>query len=304
MMNTNLSGETTPILHSTDSNRAYQIDYGPKISPLTANITAIAKDNASLTKNLYAQFVSSGIPTNLLLVVTPETMASRDTDPLTTREARVVGTIIDDWGNPVSGQDITFTISDIITAPYNSTADPSFESGFTILTKTATTDSNGNAIITFYPGSFVTAGQSGYSDTATGSAVISATTSNGLSKLVTATWKNYPYISVQASVVPQSIQVNDTIDITIETVGNGYKMMYQGPTVTVLDMDVAAGMKILDQNGLTRLDNAKTATQQFVNEIMTGMIYWTHDIWKCKRSTPSPPNRTDSYYKQELTISR
>ena len=98
-MSTNLSGEETPTLYTSDSYGLIRLYYGPKISILTSNITAIAKDNASVNKNLIANFVSSGNVSNLILVITPETMASRDTDPSTTRSARVVGTITDAMGN-------------------------------------------------------------------------------------------------------------------------------------------------------------------------------------------------------------
>ena len=72
-----------------------------------------------------------------------------------------------------TGKDVTFTISGISTAPNNGIPDPSFESVSEILTKTITTDSNGNAILTFYPGSFIKEGQPGFIDGTTGSCSIS-----------------------------------------------------------------------------------------------------------------------------------
>ena len=98
-------------------------------------------------------------------------MASRDTDPTkTTQQAKVIGRITDEWGNPVQNKPVSFTISDISSASYNADPGPSFDSGTVIThTKTATTDTNGNAIITFYPGSFVKEGNVNYIDSATGS---------------------------------------------------------------------------------------------------------------------------------------
>ena len=136
----NLTDELTPKLYTTNSLGQVQMTYGPKISLMTANITAIAADNSSVKNNLIASFVSSNEPSNLLLVVTPQTMASRETDPSTTREARVVAILTDDWGNPVTtNEDITFTISGISTAPNNAIPGPSFESGSELLTKTIPT---------------------------------------------------------------------------------------------------------------------------------------------------------------------
>ncbi len=94
-------------------------------------------------------------------------MASRDCHPSTTREAKVVAILTDDWGNPVTtGEDISFTISGISTAPNDAIPGPSFESGSEIHTKTIPIDNNGNAILAFYPGAFIQEGQPGYLDLA------------------------------------------------------------------------------------------------------------------------------------------
>ena len=77
-ISTNLSGEETPKLYTSDSFGLIRLYYGTKISILTSNITAIAIDNSTINKNLVANFVSSGNVSNLILVITPETMASRD----------------------------------------------------------------------------------------------------------------------------------------------------------------------------------------------------------------------------------
>jgi hypothetical protein len=271
-INTNLSGETTPQLYTSDDNGLIRFYYGPKISILAAKITAVTQNNASVTNELIANFVSNDIPTNLILVVTPETMASRETDPSTVREARVLGILTDDFGNPINGQDITFTISDITTAPYNTTGSPSFESGS--LVKSSTTDSYGNAIITFYPGSFVTEGEDGYSNSATGSCKISATSGSLTSNPVIVEWKNFAYLSVSVDAQPRTVLVNETIDVTIKVTGDGYKMVHN-PITVMLDMDttsnlnaVAAGDKeSVGGNGLKRFPNSKIAAKSFVGSL-------------------------------------
>ena len=139
-MGTNLTGEETPQQYTSDANGLIRFYYGPKISVLTANITAIAVHNSSLKKSLTAKFVSSGA-SNLYLVVTPQTMASGEQDASTTRQAKVIAILSDDFGNPVTtSQAVTFTMSSPVTALYNTTADPRFGNGLTSETKT--TDSS------------------------------------------------------------------------------------------------------------------------------------------------------------------
>ena len=144
------------------------------------------------------------------------------------------------WGIPVTGKDVTFQISNIVTAPYNITVDPSFESGYTLYTKNTSTDSNGNAIITFYPGAFVTGGP-GYSDSATGSCIVTATSGTFISNPVTLEWKNFAYLSVAVNVTPKTVNVNDTVDVSIRVTGDGYKMV-QHPITVILDMDTSCSM--------------------------------------------------------------
>jgi len=296
---TNLTDELTQKFYTTNSLGQIQVKYGPKISILTANITAIANNTAgSVNKTFIVKFISSEEAENLLLIITPQTMASWDSDPLhTTREATVVGSLTDAWGNPLNGKKVTFTISNIVTAPYTKTADytgdPRFESGSTSLTKDATTD-NGYASIKLYPGAFVTGGP-GYSDSATGSCDVTATyiDSDGKhfnSAPVKVEWKNFAYLSVTVNATPQLVRVNETIDVTIQITGDGYKMV-NNPITVILDMDASDSMNgqaAAETNGLDRFDNSKIAAKQFVasmdNGDMVGVVshgnisndlYWT-----------------------------
>ena len=105
-VSTNLSGETMPNLYTSDSNGLIRIIYGPKISPLTVNITAIAKDNASVTKNLIANFIGS-TPTNMVSGSHPADHGQPGNAP--SEKAFVRATVIDNFGNPVPGELVTFS---------------------------------------------------------------------------------------------------------------------------------------------------------------------------------------------------
>jgi len=278
LISTNLTDELTPQSYRTNSLGQIQITYGPKVSVLTANITAVADGYPGVTNNSYAKFVGSDIAANLYLVVTPQTMASRDCDSSTTRQAMVVAILSDEWGNPVTnGEDVTFTISGVSTNPNDALPNPSFDSGTEILNKTISTDGNGNAILTFYPGSFVT-----NSDSSTGYCTITATTGAYTSNPVTVEWKNFAYLSVAINATPRTVLVNDTIDITIRVTGDGYNMV-SNPINVVLDLDATSNLAASSDgtNGKTRWINAQEASTTFVKNMSDqdkiGLV--THGEW-------------------------
>jgi hypothetical protein len=273
---TNLTDELTQKFYTTNSLGQIQVKYGPKTSILTANITAIANNTAASVNNItIVNFVSSGVAQNMLLVITPQTMASWDSNATyTTREATVVGILTDEWGNPLNGKMVTFSISNKVTLPYNKTADytgdPRFESGSASLTKDATTD-NGIASIKLYPGAFVTEGQSGYSDSATGSCDVTASYIDSDGKHFTSApvkveWKNFAYLSVTVNATPQTVHVNESIDVTIRITGDGYKMV-NNPITVVLDMDASSSMNAKDSTGGDRFANSKLAGKSFVGSL-------------------------------------
>ena len=265
LINTNITGETTQTEHFSDTNGLIRFYYGPKMSILTANITAIAKDNASVNWNLIAKFVNSG-PKNMVLAATPMTMGSRDVAP--TQKSFVTATVIDTFGNPVPGQVVTFSLGSVNIGSYNQTNPPSLSPA------SATTDNFGNALVYFYPGSFAfNRTDPGYDSHATGSADITATwatTSLTVTRTVSVTWKNYPYLSVEASASKSNLNMNETVDITIDVTGNGYAMG-GGPITAVLDQDTSANF----YNGHGGADFAKTinAANAFVDTCVQGQDY-------------------------------
>jgi len=251
-ISTNVSGETTPTLHTADTNGLIRYSYGPKISILTANITAIAKDNASVTKNLLANFIS-GAATNMVLAVSPQTMASREVVP--TQQAFVRATVLDNFGNPVQGELVNFSLGTVNNGTYLLKAGPA------LITTSATTDTNGNAIVLLYPGSFAKWGEPDYNGAATGSVPIIATW-NGFSQSVIATWKNYPYLNIETSSFPPTVQLNETIDITIDVEGNGFKMQ-GGNVAAIMDLDSSSGIWATG-----RMPDAKEAAKAFATAML------------------------------------
>jgi hypothetical protein len=268
-VNTTLPNEQQ--IYTSNSLGQIRISYGPKITVNNITINAISVDNHSVTNQLIAHFVNSA-PTNMVLAVTPQTMASREVEP--TQKAFVRATVIDMLGNPVPGESVKFTISSINTGGFNvSTINgiPSFSSSSVLDNTTATTDSDGNAIVLFYPGAFALRTEPGYNKSANASCTINAQW-NSTKRDVIVSWKNYPYLSIEASATPQTIRLNDTFDVNIRVTGDGYAMG-GAPVTAILDQDCSASMKNSDSNGLTRLGSSKEAAKAFVDEMKQGQDY-------------------------------
>ena len=268
-VNTSLPNEHQ--VYTSNSLGQIRLSYGPKYSISNITLNAIAVDNHTVTNQIIAHFINSA-PTNMVLAITPQTMASREVEP--TEQAFVRATVMDLLGNPVSGESVTFTISGINNGGFTTPAingTPGFCSSGVVQNIDATTDNDGNAIVLFYPGSFARRNESGYNNAANASCSITATW-NSTTRTVLASWKNYPYLSVEASAAPQTVHLNDTFDVNIRVTGDGYAMG-GAPVTAILDQDCSASMKNSDSNGLTRLGSAKEAAKAFVGEMVQGQDY-------------------------------
>lgn len=216
----------------SNSHGQVMITYGPEDSVGIATVTATAAANASVTNSTAVEFTSTE-PVNMLLSASPQAMPSRDVRPAIVSELRAK--VMDVKGNPVSGEVVTFAIVSSSAAPYNQTVEP-------ILKNTsAITNAEGYAIIEFCPGAFTTDRSApGWSDTATGTATVRATW-NGTARTIPLTWKNYPYLSVETEVSPETVAVNETVDVTIRLRGDGWALQ-PDPIDVVLCTDRSGSM--------------------------------------------------------------
>ena len=145
-------------------------------------------------------------------------MASHDVDALITSD--ITATVTDSLGNPVENEMVTFSLGTVgyPSGPYNVTSLPMLASNSTV------TDVNGFATVQFIPGSFSTNSSSlYYSPSATGNVTITATW-NSTPKNLLVTWKNYPYLSVKTTVMPPTVALNDTVEVTIALKGDGWAL--------------------------------------------------------------------------------
>ena len=252
--------ETYSRLLISNSRGEVMITYGPEDSVGVATLTATALGNESVTDTTVVEFTSTD-PTNMLLSASPQSMPSRDIR--TNFVAEVRAKVMDLKGNPVEGQVVTFDIKSVdidgfeqIDAPY--------------LGKTsATTNTDGYAIVEFHPGAFVGLDKEGWSATAKGTAIARATWGD-VSRDITLTWMNYPYLSVETEVSPDTVAVNETVDVKIRLKGDGYKLE-PDPIDVVLVMDRSGSMKYdIDRNqgsSNERMKTAQDAADTFVGQM-------------------------------------
>jgi len=248
-INTTVAGEE----YDFKSNTQGQITttYGPRSSIGVINITATALGNVSVTISQEVEFVNTAA-TNMELTANPETMASRDVNALIT--ADITASVMDIMGNPVENELVTFYMGTprYPGGPYNVTSGPS------LVSNTTTTDVDGLATVVFIPGSF----SSTNTTPATGNCTITAQWGN-ISKNILVTWKNYPYLSVKTSVNPQTIAVNDTVDVTIDFVGDGWALQ-PSPVDVVLCTD-RSGSMLYDNPD--RMYSIREAAKVFVDQM-------------------------------------
>ncbi|MFA5267621.1 MAG: vWA domain-containing protein [Methanoregula sp.] len=266
-INTTFSDGTADLqsLRSSGFNGQVWTEYGPKNIAGEYTITATSVNQDTVTTSQILYFVNSA-PTNLELSASPQTVPSRDASPsiVSVLSAKVV----DDFGNPVGNQLVSFDISP---PQYDCAGDacvaggPSFSTSGTVLSTSAITSAVepdfGVAKVNVYPGSFKVAGVSGYEPTATGNATITATWDT-VHRDTLLVWKNYPYLSAVTKITPAQVKVGDTVDINLKLNGDGWKLS-ANPVDVSLAVDTSGSMKG------EKLDAAKAAATNFVNSMVS-----------------------------------
>ena len=252
-VNTSVPGEENKFA----SNNLGQVvlQYGPRSSIGVINIIATAVSNTTVTSSQTVEFMNTGAEI-ISLTANPDTMASLDANP--SRISDILATVADHSGNAVAGELVNFTIQNITydSTTYNVTSLP------LLLSPSSITDTDGVAAVQFKPGSFTTAGNSNYSGSATGHCEVKATW-NGTYKIVPVTWKNYPYLSVKTSVTPLTVEVNNTVDISIEFRGDGWALQPR-PIDVVLTTDRSGSMMYDNPD---RMVNIMGAAATFVDQM-------------------------------------
>jgi len=253
---------------TTNEEGKAMISYGPSDVAGIADIVAYAIDNATLTCSQRLEFVSTD-PTNMLLSAVPQTVASRDvkSDITSTIQAKV----IDIKGNPVANESVSFQIVAVQNGTYLMTEDPEITNG--VLTGelggipiVACTDRTGFATIDFLPGAFTTdVSNPRYSNLSVGQATVRAFWDDQ-TKDITVSFRNYPYLSVKTWVEPQTVAVNETVNVTIQLIGDGWAL-HSRPIDVVLCTD-RSGSMLLNTTYEGDVYNPSSVEQESVDDRM------------------------------------
>lgn len=237
----------------TNSDGQIMVSFGPRDTTGIIDITARSDVNGSVVSHQSVEFVSTD-PTDMLLTASPQVMPSHDVDAGLTSQLRAK--VLDQKGNPVQNEFVTFQIVNLV----NDSAQISPPS---LVSTNASTNQNGYAIVDFIPGTFETDWQKAhYDETAEASCDVLAIW-NTTSRTVSLEWKNFPYLSVETQVNPETVGVNETVDVTIRLIGNGYALQ-PNPIDVVLAVD-RSGSMLYDNPD--RMYSVREAAKDFVNEM-------------------------------------
>ena len=238
-------GESMPL--TTNKYGMVVITYGPKDIADVYTLTAKAVNNISVSASPKVEFVS-GAAVDALLTASPQTMASKDVKGDIT--STIIMRVMDVKGNPVAGETVNFRFKSFsVDKKFNQTILPVLDNGainteFLNINIPAASDENGNAIISFRPGAFSTDQKvSDYSPQAIGKAVVEAQWSK-VTRQVTLSYVNYPYLTVESWVSPTTIRLNETVDVTVKVSGDGWAL--QPKPLDVLLLSDRSGSMLSD----------------------------------------------------------
>lgn len=249
-------GESS-FLRTSNSAGKIEITYGPQVIKGIYTLVATSVDNTSISEETDLEFVSTD-PTDMLLTANPQVMPSHDVDDALKSALRAK--VIDEKGNPVMGETVTFSIIDG-EYPDSQLAGPYLESS------SAISDQDGQAIVNFIPGTFETDWVAvNYSKTADASCQIRAQWNTTI-RYLDLEWKNYPYLTVKTNVTPETVKVNDTVAVTIQLIGDGWALQ-PDPIDVMLTAD-RSGSMLLDEPD-DRMVSLMDALKVFADEMNEG----------------------------------
>ncbi|MDD1702146.1 MAG: VWA domain-containing protein [Methanoregula sp.] len=262
----NVASNQSLLLHTTwpsdtdlnltsNSQGLVDFSYGPHESTGNISVTATSRTNSSVTLTKYIAYYSTE-PVNMVVMASPESMASHDVDAAI--YSNISAEVTDIMGNPVANETVWFTLGT-----------PTYDGTYTINSTpylgnaSAVTDDNGFATVTFIPGGFTrNSSDPHYNNQATGHCAVTATWGS-VSQSVQLTWKNYPYLSVETSVSPETIAVNDTVDVTIKLKGDGWALQ-PNPVDVILCTDRSGSMM---EDNPDRMVSVMAAEKSFVGKL-------------------------------------
>ena len=166
----------------------------------------------------------------MLLTASPQTMPSLECQVL--GHPSIMAKVMDTKGNPVAGELVDSPSSPTNKGSFNQTTAPSIENDTTTTSVPGTvltgiTDPDGIAEITFIPGAFTTNRSNPlYSYNAQGNTTVEAVWGT-VDQTIQIQYMNYPFLSVSTFVSPQTLTVNQTVNVSILLQGDGWALQPQ-----------------------------------------------------------------------------
>jgi len=290
----------TPYVTTTDSLGIAYAQF-TQVATGTYTLTARSESNSTIacTNPSTTGYCSGDVhyystaPVDMQLVVSPQMMVSRDVDAKSS--ASVMARVMDAAGNPVTtysdGRKVTVTFSNSTDSFPDAPSDsPYLETSSSSLSATsADMGDDGFATVQFYPGTFVTYGQTGYNATATGQASVTAlwTDLNGnqIQRTVPLIWKNYPYLSISSSASSTNAKVGDNLTVSVRIKGDGAALQPK-PIDVLLLLDNSGSMGSTTDSS-SRINQSQAAAINFINKMTQGKDR-VGVIFYDKNTYPSP----------------
>lgn len=186
---------------TTNNNGYAELDLGPSIYVENVRLDVMA--GSGVSGNITLAYVA-GPPAKAYVKAVPNVIASSDIatpgNMTDVHATDVIGRVTDLWDHPLPGQNITIK-------SLNNTA------GNITGPSSGNTDENGEIYTTFLLGN---------SSFGTGIVNISAT-SGSFSSTFPIIYTNTTFLSVDTSITPRNVTVNDTIDVSVTLKGLGWK---------------------------------------------------------------------------------
>lgn len=245
----------------TDSDGEVKFFYGPFDYATTVTLHAEAVVNPFVCVDQKLRFNSID-PEGMVLTANPQSMASADVP--SALNAQIFAKVMDESGNGVPGETVQFFI---ISSGWDDAhaSDPYLDDTEGVSDTTVTTNADGIATVNFTPGAFTCSGDENYSATASESCDILAR-GGDTSQTIELEWMNYPYIRVETEVSPETVEVGDTVDVTVRLTGDGWGL-YPSPIDVMLCAD-RSGSMLLDYPD--RMVSAMDAMNTFNGKMAKG----------------------------------
>ncbi len=229
----------------TNSDGQIMFTFGPFDTAATFTINATAVENSSVTIDREVRFTNTS-PEDMLLTANPQSMPSADVQDA--EGADILAKVIDESGNGVSGERVDFWILNKMGIYCEAQmAEPTLDAF------NASTNADGIAKVHFTPGWFVGTDDDSYIPNALGSCMVFAEWIEGEKmRSIDLEWKNYPYLRVETEVSQETVDVGDSVDVTVRLIGDGWAL-YSKSIDVMLCADRSESMDDLSKMGALKV---------------------------------------------------